>query len=104
MLGLHFDASTFRQKLHCFAKINPFALHHEAEDIASDIANPTLPTLTFSVDLHTGTSIVVPRAEGNKVPTLPAQLQISSDQIDDVDRLANLFFKIKGGRLQRLLQ
>jgi hypothetical protein len=37
--------------------------------------------------------IIVPRAPGHKTTTLPAQLQVAADDIDNVDRKANAIFR-----------
>ena len=68
-------------------KLDPFHLHHEAEDVAADVADPALERLPLGIDLQAGAGVVVPGAEGLEVAALAAQRHVAADQIDDVDRL-----------------
>ena len=76
-------------------KLDALHLHHEAEDIAADVADPALERLPLRVDLKAGVRIVVPWAEADEIAALAAELDYSAHQIDDVDRLSDLFFGIE---------
>ena len=84
-LGEHFK---------CLAKLKVVHPHHEAEDVAPDVADPAFEGLSIRIDLQAGTRVVVPRAIRYVPTTLPTKRKITSDQIDDVDGLANLFLNV----------
>jgi hypothetical protein len=71
-------------------------LHHKTENIATDVAYPTFPRLAFRIYLQTGTAVVVPRTVGHVHPSLTSQFKITANEIDDVNRVAYLFFDVSG--------
>ena len=89
------DAGPFGQHLHGLAEFDALDLHHEAEDIAPDVADPALERLPLGIDLHAGPRVVMPGAQAHVVAALSAQGDMTSDEVDDVDRLPNLFFSIQ---------
>ena len=89
------DASAIGQHGQGLGELDAFHLHHEAEDVAADVADPALERLPLGVDLKTGVRVVVPGAKTDVVAALAAKLDHSAHQIDDVDRLPNLFFGIE---------
>ena len=78
-----------------FAELQAFGPHHEAEDVAADVADPALERLAIGIHLQAGPAVVVPRAEADEVAALAAQLHVAAHQVDDVDRLANLLLGIE---------
>ena len=42
------DARLLGQHLQRFAELQPFGLHHEAEHVAADVADPALPRLPLA--------------------------------------------------------
>ena len=84
-IGKHFEG---------FAEFQTFGPHQEAEHVASDVADPTFERLPFRIHLETGARIVMPGTEADKVSPLAAQGHVASHEVDDVDRLANLFLGI----------
>ena len=94
---MQLDARPIGQHGQGLGEIDPFHLHHEAEDIAADVAGPALPRLPLGIDLQAGPGVVVPGAVGHVAAALAAELQIVlAQQIDDIDRLSNLFLGVKG--------
>jgi hypothetical protein len=77
-----------------FAEADPLVLHHEAEHVATHIADPALPGLALRVNLQAGVLVFVPRAERNVTASLTAQLQMPTDQLDDIRRLADPFLDV----------
>jgi hypothetical protein len=77
-----------------FAEFQPFRSHEKAKHITTNVADPTFERLPFRIHLKAGPCIVVPRAEADKIASLPAQRHIASHKVDDVDSLANLFFSV----------
>jgi hypothetical protein len=69
-------------------------LHGEAEDVATEIANPALPALAIWINLQARASVVMPWTARNKPPTLAAQIETASHQVDNVDGATNTFFQI----------
>jgi hypothetical protein len=69
------DPRLVRQQLQRLPKPDPFALHHKAEHVAADVADPALPALPLGIDLQTGTRVVMPGAKGHVSAALAAQLQ-----------------------------
>ncbi len=91
------DARPVGQHGQGLGEIDAFHLHHEAENVAADVAHPALQALPLRIDLQTGPGVVVPRAEGHETAALPAQLQVVlAEQIDDIDRLPDLFLGVEG--------
>jgi hypothetical protein len=87
------DPRSIRQHPERFRKCHTFLLHQKTKNITTQIAHPALPTLPVRIDLHARMPIIVPRAPGHKTTTLPAQLQVAADDIDNVDRKANAIFR-----------
>ena len=85
-IGEHFEG---------FAELDPFHFHHEAEDVAADVAHPTLERLPLGIDLKAGAGVVVPGTEADVVAALATQLDVAADQIDDVDRLLDPLFAVE---------
>ncbi len=88
------DAGPIGQHGQGLGKGEPFVLHHEAEHVAADVADPAAERLPLGIDLQAGARVVVPRAEGFVAAPFAPQLQIVADQIDDVDRLSDLLFGV----------
>ncbi len=88
------DPCSVRKDPESFRKRDPFATHDEAEDIPADVAYPTFPGLAVDVDLKTWTAIVVKRAGGDEVSSLPTDLGVAADQVNNVDRQANSIFDL----------
>ena len=95
-----FDPGHVGENLHRLFEIDVFNLHNERKNVAADVANPTLERLPLRINLQTRTRIVVPRATSDKVRSLPTQRNVPLDQIDDVDRVANLLSLIERRRGQ----
>ena len=95
MRRLQRDSHPIGQHLQGFAEFDPFDLHHEAEDVAADVADPALERLALGVDLEAGARVVVPRAEADVVAALAAQLDVAPDKIDDIDRLLDPFLGVE---------
>ena len=97
MLSLAFqlNAGPIGQHFQGLAELDAFHLHHEAEDVAADVAHPALERLPLGVDLQAGAAVVVPGAEADVVAALAAQLDMAADQIDDVDRLLDPLFGVE---------
>ena len=76
-------------------EVDAFHLHDEAEDVAADVADPALERLPLGIDLQAGARVVVPGAKADVVAALAAELDDAADQIDDVDRLADLFLGVQ---------
>ena len=94
---LQLDARAIGQHGQGLREIDAFHLHDEAEDVAADVAGPALPRLPLGIDLQAGPGVVVPGAMGHVAAALAAERQIVlAQQIDDIDRLSNLFLGIKG--------
>jgi len=94
---LQLDARAICQHGQGLGKIDPFHLHHKAENIAADVAGPTFPRLPLGVDLEAGPGVIVPGAVRDIAAALATKLQIVlAQQIDDIDRLSNLFLGVKG--------
>ncbi len=88
------DPRAVGKHLHGFAKFQALGPHDKAEHVAADVADPTFERLPIGIHLETGPRIVVPGAEADKVAPLSAQGHVTPHEIDDVDRLANLFLGI----------
>ena len=89
------DAGPIGQHFQGLAELDAFHLHHEAEDVAADVADPALERLPLGIDLQRGLGVVVPGAEADVVAALAAQLDMAADQIDDVDRLLDPLFGVE---------
>ena len=89
------DAGPVGQHRHGLGELDAFGLHDEAEDVAADVADPALERLPLGIDLETGARVVVPGAQSDVVAALAAELDDAADQVDDVDRLADLFLGIE---------
>ena len=59
------------------------------------VADPALERLALGIHLQAGAAVVVPGAEADVVAALAAELHVAADQIDDVDRLANLLLGVE---------
>ena len=92
---LDLDARPVGQHLQGLAELDALHLHHEAEDVAADVADPALERLPLGIDLEAGAGVVVPGAEADVVAALAAQLDVAADQIDDVDRLLDPLFGVE---------
>jgi hypothetical protein len=92
--GSQTHAGPFGQHLERLAEFHPLGPHHEAEDIAAKVADPTLERLPVGIHLKAGPRVVVPRAKADVAPALPPQRDVAADQVDDVDRLPDLLFRI----------
>ena len=90
------DARLLGQQLECLAELQPFGLHHEAEHVAADVADPALPRLPLRIDVEARPAVVVPGADADEVAALATQLDVAAHQVDDVDRLADLFLGVVG--------
>ena len=96
-VSLQLDACPIGEHGQGLGEIDPFHFHDEAEDVPADVAGPALPRLPLGIDLETGPGVVVPGAEGHVAAALAAKLQVVlAQQIDDIDRLSNLFLSVKG--------
>ena len=93
--GTQHDARPLRQHRQGLGEGDALHLHHEAEDVAADVADPAFEGLPLGIDLQAGPAVVVPGAEGHVATALTAKLDIFANQVDDVDRLSNLFFGIQ---------
>jgi hypothetical protein len=80
------DPSLVGQVLQSLWKAQPLALHHKTKDIAPNIADPTLPTLSLGIDLHARTTVVMERTTSHKISTLSPYLRIPGNNLDNVDR------------------
>ena len=89
------DSRPIGQHLQGLAELDPLHLHHEAEDVAADVADPALERLPLGVDLEAGPGVVVPGAEADEVSALAAELDVAADEIDDVDRLLDPLFGVE---------
>ncbi len=76
-------------------KIDAITPHHKTEDVAADVARPAFPSLTFLIDGHRRTTVVVPGATGNKVTALRLQLQRGTDDINDVNGATHSLFQVE---------
>jgi hypothetical protein len=92
--GFEGDAGSFSQFLQRFGEAYPFVLHDPAECVTANIADPAFPNLLFCVDLQARTAISVPRADGNIVASLTAQLKPSADKFDKICCGADALFGI----------
>ena len=89
------DAGPIGQHGQGLAELDAFHLHHEAEDVAADVADPALERLPLGIDLQAGPRVVVPGAQGHVAAALAAKLHVAAHQIDDVDRLPDLFLGVR---------
>jgi hypothetical protein len=87
--------SPLGEHLERFAELQPFGFHHEAKNVAANVADPTFERLALRVHLQTWPAVVVPRTEAHEVAALSPQLHVAADEVDDVDRLADLVLRIK---------
>jgi len=76
---------------------NPVHLHHEAEHVPPDVADPALERLALGIDLEAGSGVVVPGAQPHVVAALAPQLHVLSHQFDDVGRLSDQLFRLERG-------
>ena len=93
--GSQRDAGPFGQHFQGLAEFDAFDLHDEAEDVAADVADPALERLPLGIDLEAGLGVVVPGAEADVAAALTAQRNVAAHQVDDVDRLADLFLGVQ---------
>ena len=92
--GFQLNASPLCEHRERFGEGYSLALHDKTEDIATDVADPALPTLTLGIDLQTWIRVVVPGTECLVGAPFPTEGEILSDQVDDIRRLSYLFFSI----------
>jgi len=60
---LQLDSRPIGQDGQGLGEADPLHLHHEAEDVAADVAHPALERLSLGVDLEAGPRVVVPGTE-----------------------------------------
>jgi len=78
-LSVEVDTGSLGEHLDGFMKFEALLLHHEAEDIAANIAHPAFPGLSCWIHLKAGAGIDVPRASRNVNVSLLLQRQITSN-------------------------
>ncbi len=71
------DARPFRQHRQGLREGDALHLHHEAEDVAADVADPALERLPLGIDLKAGPGVVVPGTERHVATALAAELDIA---------------------------
>ena len=81
----------------CLRKLDAFVSHDETKDVATDIADPTLPRLTRGIDLQAGARVVVPGASCHEQSPLCPERKISPHELANVDRLAHALLSIVVG-------
>ena len=89
------DAGPIGQHGQGLGEFDPLGLHDEAEDIAADVADPTLERLPLGIDLQAGARVVMPGAEADVAAALAAELDHAAHQVDDVDGLPDLFLGVQ---------
>ena len=89
------DSRPIGEHFQGLAELDPLHFHHEAEDVAADVADPALERLPLGIDLEAGAGVVVPGAQADVVAALATQLDVAADQIDDVDRLLDPLFGVE---------
>ena len=84
------------QNFESLFKTDPLDLFDKREDVSPQIADPTPIRLAFRIDLQARTVVIVPRTATDVDAPLPLKgRNITGNQVDDVDRLPDLFFDFK---------
>ena len=89
------DSRPIGQHFQGLAEFDALGLHYPGEDVAADVADPAFERLPLGIDLQAGPGVVMPWTEAHVVAPLTAQLNMTADKLDNVDRLFDSFFGVE---------
>ncbi len=88
----HRNPGPLGQQAFRFRESHSLPTHHELVTVAAQIADPTLPSLTFRIDLQTRARVLVPRTQPGIHPPRSPERDLFANQLDNVGHLTNAFF------------
>ena len=94
-VAVQFNSRSLSENFESIEKFNSLFSLHKIKHVATNVANPTYPTLSLWVHLQTRTLIVMPGAMANVTAgSRAAQRDVAANQVNDFCCLLNSIFDI----------